>query len=81
MISGGYVLTYTNEFVDQLLTKERVCDIMLPHISKRNVVEETEGLLPRISALLEAMEGVDRRAEKDLVRIIFPEVGAYHRIG
>ena len=65
MISGGYVLTYTNEFVDQLLTKERVCDIMLPHISKRNVVEETEGLLPRISALLEAMEGVDMRAEKN----------------
>ena len=64
MISGGYVLTYMDEFVDQLLTEERVCDIMLPRISKRNILEETEGLPPRISALMEAMEGVDRRAEK-----------------
>ncbi len=64
MVSGGYVLTYMDEFVDQLLTEERVCDIMLPRISKRTVLEDTEGLAPRVNALMEAMEGIERRAER-----------------
>src|SRR5260370_37768143 len=64
MVSGGYVLTYMDEFVDQLLNEERVCDIMLPRIPKRNVLEDTEGLPPRINALMQAMEGIDRKAER-----------------
>jgi pre-mRNA-splicing factor 38A len=43
--------------VDQLLTEERVCDIILPRLMKREVLEETEGLAPRTSVLLEAMAG------------------------
>lgn len=53
---AGYTLTYMDEFVDQLLTEERVCDIILPRLTKREVLEETEGLAPRSSALLNAME-------------------------
>ncbi|KAG8931157.1 Pre-mRNA-splicing factor 38A [Tulasnella sp. 417] len=53
---AGYTLTYMDEFVDQLLTEERVCDIILPRLTKRDVLEETEGLAPRSSALLKAME-------------------------
>ena len=53
-----------NSLISYSLKREWVCNIMLPHISKRNNLEETEGLPPRISALMEAMEGVDRRAEK-----------------
>ncbi|KIO26239.1 hypothetical protein M407DRAFT_243800 [Tulasnella calospora MUT 4182] len=53
---AGYTLTYMDEFVDQLLTEERVCDIILPRLTKREVLEETEGLAPRSSALLKAME-------------------------
>ena len=29
-----------DEFVDQLLTEERVCDIILPRLAKRQVLEE-----------------------------------------
>ncbi|KAG9010118.1 Pre-mRNA-splicing factor 38A [Tulasnella sp. JGI-2019a] len=54
---AGYTLTFVDEFVDSLLNEERVCDIILPRLTKRDVLEETEGLGPRPSALLDAMEG------------------------
>ncbi|CAE6423945.1 unnamed protein product [Rhizoctonia solani] len=54
---AGYSLTFMDEFVDQLLTEERVCDIILPRLAKREVLEETEGLAPRTSVLLDAMAG------------------------
>ena len=57
--TAGYTLTFMDEFVDSLLTEERVCDIILPRLTKREVLEETEGLGPRPSALLNAMEGSD----------------------
>jgi hypothetical protein len=58
---GGYVLTYMDEFVDQLLRDERVCDIILPRIAKREVLEESGELGPRKSLLLDAMEGKEER--------------------
>ncbi|KAJ7197280.1 PRP38 family-domain-containing protein [Mycena pura] len=54
---GGYVLTHMDEFVDQLLTEERVCDIILPRITKRSTLEENDEIGPRKSRLLNAMEG------------------------
>jgi pre-mRNA-splicing factor 38A len=59
MHSAGYFLTYIDEFVDQLLNEERVCDIILPRIPKREVLEENGELTPRQSRLLDAMEGKD----------------------
>jgi pre-mRNA-splicing factor 38A len=59
MHSAGYYLTYIDEFVDQLLNEERVCDIILPRIPKREVLEENGELTPRQSRLLDAMEGKD----------------------
>lgn len=55
--SGGYSLTYMDEFVDELLNEERVCDIILPRITKREVLEDTGEIGPRKSRLLDAMEG------------------------
>jgi len=52
----GYSLTYMDEFVHALLTEERVCDIILPRIAKRQVLEEAGELGPRKSLLLDAME-------------------------
>ena len=52
MALGGYSLTYFDEFVDDLLTKDRVCDIILPRLTQRAVLEETEGLPPRQSLLV-----------------------------
>ena len=59
MHPAGYDLTYIDEFVDQLLNEERVCDIILPRIPKRAVLEENGELAPRQSRLLDAMEGKD----------------------
>lgn len=48
---GGYYLTTFDEFLDDLLTQDRVCDIILPRLTQRAVLEETEGLPPRKSLL------------------------------
>ncbi|SNX87034.1 related to PRP38A - pre-mRNA-splicing factor [Melanopsichium pennsylvanicum] len=57
---GGYEVLHVDEWVDQLLTEERVCDIILPRLTKRDVCETRDGLSPRISLLeadlLKAME-------------------------
>ena len=66
-ILAGYSLTYIDEFVDQLLTEERVCDIILPRIPKRQILEENGELGPRKSRLLDAMEGRDSSDIEDRV--------------
>lgn len=53
--SGAFTLSHMDEFVDQLLTEERVCDLILPRLTKRAVLEEHEGLRPRTSTLEEAL--------------------------
>lgn len=53
---AGFSLTHMDEFIDKLLHEERVCDIILPRLPKREVLEETENLAPRKSALMDAME-------------------------
>ena len=50
---GKYHLSHMDEFVDQLLRDERVCDVQLPRLQKRHVLEENNELEPRVS-LLEA---------------------------
>lgn len=54
---GGYALTFMDEFVHALLVEERVCDIILPRLIKRQVLEESGDIGPRKSRLLDAMEG------------------------
>ncbi|KAI9138166.1 Pre-mRNA-splicing factor 38, partial [Paraphysoderma sedebokerense] len=49
------VLTYMDEFIDELLTEERSCEIILPRIMKRHVMEENGELDPRQSALEELL--------------------------
>lgn len=48
---GAFVLAYMDEYVDGLLRDERVCDVILPRIQKRYVLEENNELEPKISAL------------------------------
>lgn len=57
-------MTYMDEFVDQLLTEERVCDIILPRLPKREVVEDAGEIGPRKSRLLDAMEGADEEKSR-----------------
>ncbi|KAK0210446.1 PRP38 family-domain-containing protein [Desarmillaria ectypa] len=54
---AGYSLTFIDEFADALLTEERVCDIILPRLAKRQTLEENGDIGPRKSRLLDAMEG------------------------
>ncbi|KAI0320516.1 PRP38 family-domain-containing protein [Amylostereum chailletii] len=56
---AGYYLVHIDELVDQLLNEDRVCDIILPRIPKRQVLEESGDIGPRRSRLLDAMEGKD----------------------
>ncbi|KAJ7070353.1 PRP38 family-domain-containing protein, partial [Mycena belliarum] len=58
---AGYSLTYMDEFIDQLLTEERVCDIILPRMTKRSTLEENGEITPRQSRLLDALEGKSER--------------------
>ncbi|KAI5476079.1 pre-mRNA-splicing factor 38A [Pseudohyphozyma bogoriensis] len=54
-MDGSYSIITMDEFADQLLTEERVCEIQLPRITQRKVLEETEGLPVRKSKLGKAM--------------------------
>ena len=36
-----YELVHMDEFIDELLHSERVCDVALPRIQKRQVLEES----------------------------------------
>ncbi|KAI8993285.1 Pre-mRNA-splicing factor 38 [Pilobolus umbonatus] len=48
---GGYQLSHMDSFVDELLHEPRVCDIILPRIMSRHILEENDELEPRESAL------------------------------
>jgi pre-mRNA-splicing factor 38A len=52
---GSYSITTLDEFADSLLSDERVCEIQLPRITQRRVLEETEGLTERRSKLGQAL--------------------------
>ncbi|GAA5873169.1 hypothetical protein JCM16303_006959 [Sporobolomyces ruberrimus] len=54
-MDGSYRITTIDEFADQLLSEEMVCEIQLPRLTQRKVLEETEGLVPRKSKLGRAM--------------------------
>lgn len=58
---GSYSIVTMDEFVDQLLREERVCEVQLPRVTMRKVLEESEGLPRRRSQLAQVMgiEGYD----------------------
>jgi len=56
---AGFRLTYMDEFIDDLLTKERVCDIALPRIPTRAQLEDLDELEPRESTLGSEIESGD----------------------
>ncbi|KAF9204072.1 hypothetical protein BGZ59_001273 [Podila verticillata] len=48
---GGYSIIHMDEFIDELLREERVCDVVLPRLVKRHVLEDAGELDPRVSTL------------------------------
>ncbi|NXC69978.1 PR38A factor, partial [Anhinga anhinga] len=63
--NGEFELMHVDEFIDELLHEERVCDIILPRLQKRYVLEEAEQLEPRVSALEEDMDDVESSEEEE----------------
>ncbi|XP_035584842.1 pre-mRNA-splicing factor 38A-like [Zalophus californianus] len=63
--NGEFELMHVDEFIDELLHSERVCDIILPRLQKRYVLEEAEQLEPRVSALEEDMDDVQSSEEEE----------------
>jgi pre-mRNA-splicing factor 38A len=55
----GWALTHVDEFVDDLLVKNRVCATSLPKINPRAFLEDEERLEPRVSALGEELEELE----------------------
>ncbi|KAI9219392.1 Pre-mRNA-splicing factor 38, partial [Blastocladiella britannica] len=50
-LTGTYTLSHVDQFVDDLLAQERVCDVILPRLPKRYILEENDELDPRVSAV------------------------------
>ncbi|XP_054126291.1 pre-mRNA-splicing factor 38A-like [Melozone crissalis] len=63
--NGEFELMHVDEFIDELLHEERVCDIILPRLQKRYVLEEAEQLEPRVSALEEDVDDVESSEEEE----------------
>ena len=49
-------MVHMDEFIDELLREERVLDVQLPRLQKRNVLEENDQLEPRQSVLDDDIE-------------------------
>ena len=56
---GGFVLTYMDEFIDDLLVKERVCGITLSRLPPRTLLEDLGQLDERESPLAAELEELD----------------------
>ncbi|NXS89167.1 PR38A factor, partial [Erpornis zantholeuca] len=63
--NGEFELMHVDEFIDELLHEERVCDIILPRLQKRCALERAEQLQPRVSALEEDTDDVESSEEEE----------------
>ncbi|MCJ1482018.1 hypothetical protein MMC06_002180 [Schaereria dolodes] len=56
---GGYLLTHVDQFVDDLLTKDRVCGTSLRKLPQRQLLEDLGQLDERVSPLGEEIDEID----------------------
>ncbi|GAB7360108.1 hypothetical protein MBLNU230_g7871t1 [Neophaeotheca triangularis] len=61
----GWVLTHMDQFVDELLTKQRMCATTLPKLNPRLYLEDEDRLEPRESALGEELDELDASDGED----------------
>ncbi|XP_046446868.1 pre-mRNA-splicing factor 38A-like [Daphnia pulex] len=62
---GNFELLYMDDFIDSLLREERFCDVILPRLQKRQILEEANEVEPRVSALEEDLEEEDSESEEE----------------
>ncbi|XP_063983065.1 pre-mRNA-splicing factor 38A [Diachasmimorpha longicaudata] len=64
---GQFELIHMDEFIDHLLREERSCDIILPRIQKRHVLEENNELEGKVSALEDDMDdGMETSEDEEI---------------
>ncbi|XP_005099021.1 pre-mRNA-splicing factor 38A [Aplysia californica] len=66
--NGAFHVVHMDEYIDELLREERICDIILPRVQKRYVLEETNVLEPRVSAVEEDIEEGESEEEEEIVK-------------
>ncbi|KAF2686291.1 PRP38-domain-containing protein [Lentithecium fluviatile CBS 122367] len=60
----GFTLTYIDQFVDDLLTKDRICATSLWKMPPRSILEDLEVLEPRESPLMDEVDAMDDEDER-----------------
>lgn len=65
---GAYSLTYMDQFIDDLLTKDRVCGTSLRKLPQRAILEDLGHLEMRESPLGEELDDIDNESSPDLGR-------------
>ncbi|XP_046393250.1 pre-mRNA-splicing factor 38A [Ischnura elegans] len=64
---GQFELVHVDEFIDELLREDRICDVILPRLQKRYVLEENNETDPRVSALDDDLdEGMESDEDGEL---------------
>ncbi|CAG9863707.1 unnamed protein product [Phyllotreta striolata] len=67
--SAQFELVHMDEYIDELLREERVCDVILPRIQKRAVLEENNELEAKVSALEDDLdEDIEIEDEEETVK-------------
>ena len=64
---GAYALTYMDQFIDDLLTKDRVCATILPRLTQRTVLEDDGKLEERQSPLGAELDEIDQGSDNGSV--------------
>ncbi|KAI0218717.1 Pre-mRNA-splicing factor 38A [Lamellibrachia satsuma] len=62
---GTFEVTHMDEFINQLLHEERSVDIILPRIQKRHILEDSNQLELRVSALDDEMDDLEESEEEE----------------
>lgn len=64
--NGQFEIMHMDEYIDELLRNDRVCDIILPRIQKRMILEENNELEPKVSALDDDLDE-DMASDEEIV--------------
>lgn len=62
---GAFEVIQMDEYIDQLLREERMCDIILPRIQKRHVLEENNEIEVKVSILDDDIDDGGSSSEDD----------------
>jgi len=75
---GQFELIHMDEFIDELLSEERVCDVILPRIQKRYVLEENNEIETKVSALDDDLEdGMETSGDEEEEEEVQPTRDTY----